>query len=208
MPLLLVLWTACTGVERLHTATPPAGEAPLVTGADILWFDLDGGDRLDLISSCASTCPHDGNDNAVASLTTWAVDWTWLGHRTEPCVVVSPDVHVDVTVALPRWSPPAGTDPALIAEWGTYTTALARHEQGHVDLVYDVARDSADGLAGVPCIDAHAASAGLLTDLRQVQAAYDVETRHGRTQGADFWHLEGRAVAQAEATSGAPTATQ
>ncbi len=164
-------------------------QEPEVAGADVLWFDLVGTDRIDLIESCFATCPHDEQDRPVASLTTWAVDWTWVRRPGEPCEVMEPTVVVDVTVTLPRWTPPPDADPALTAEWHTYLQALTHHEEGHVDLVHHLADDTAGRLVEAGCDRAHASGASTLDRIRTAQRNYDDATGNGRTQGASFWGM-------------------
>lgn len=168
---------------------PPEANAPEVAGADVLWFDLKGRDRVDLIESCWENCPHDEQDRPVASLTTWAVDWTWVRRPGDPCEVLDPTVVVDVTVTLPRWDPPPDADPALADEWRTYLGALTRHEEGHVDLVHHLADGTASALRAAGCERAHAAGAAMLDHIRTAQRNYDDATGNGRTQGASFWGM-------------------
>lgn len=166
-----------------------------IRGADVLWVDLRGQTRADLLLDCASHCPKEDLGLSVPSLTTWKVDWTW-GRDGEPCRVVDPKVHVDVTVALPRWRPPFDADAALVAEWHHYVAALARHEQGHVDLVYAMAGISEARLAAGGCEGARLVARTMLAELRERQAAFDAYTHHGRNQGPSFFSRGGRRVAE------------
>jgi predicted secreted Zn-dependent protease len=167
----------------------PAPAAPTIEGADLLWFDLDGRDRIDLIEACWHDCPHDELDRPVASLTTWAVDWTWVRRPGDPCEVLEPTVVVDVTVTMPRWQPPVDADTALVDEWRTYLGALMRHEEGHVELVHRLADTTATTLRDAGCDGARDAGAGLIEDIRVAERAYDEETANGKRQGASFWGM-------------------
>lgn len=166
-----------------------------IRGADVLWVDLAGRTRAELLLDCATHCPKEDQGLSVPSLTTWKVDWTW-DRAGEPCRVVDPTVHVDVTVALPRWRPPFDADPALVAEWRLYVQALARHEQGHVDLVYAAAGISEARLAAGGCGGARQVAREMLAELRERQAAFDSFTHHGRNQGPSFFSRGGRRVAE------------
>ena len=75
---------------------------------------------------------------------------------------------------------------ALAAEWARYSRSLARHEQGHVD--YAVARYPAvvRAIKRASCGTANAAAQAQLTLIRKHDAAYDLATQHGATQGARF----------------------
>lgn len=172
---------------------PPSPPALPVVGAEVLWYDLTGADRIDLIESCADTCPRDEAGHPVASLTLWAVEWTWQRPPTEPCEVQNVAVAVDATVTLPRWTPPPEADPALVEEWRVYLAALAFHEQGHVDLAHSLATDAEEGVASAGCGGAHAAGRAAVARIGEAQHAYDAATDSGRRQGADFWKVGGRA---------------
>jgi predicted secreted Zn-dependent protease len=165
---------------------PPPG--PIVD-ADVLWFDLEGRDRIDLLQSCTATCPRDDAGIVVSSLTSWAVDWTWK-RSGPPCQVSDAALEVDLTVVLPRWDAPSDADPALVAEWRAYLDALAVHEQGHVDLVRTLAAGTERGITEAGCADAPAVGARVIEQIRFAGAAYDANTQSGRTQGADFWRME------------------
>lgn len=168
---------------------PPAPTPVGIDGADVSWFALQGADRIDLIEACRDDCPHDELDRPVASLTTWAVDWTWVRRPGDPCEVLDPTVVVDIEVALPRWDPPLDADPALVDEWHTYLSALTRHEEGHVAVVHTLADGTADALRAAGCEEAHGAGADILDRIRTAQREYDEVTENGRLQGASFWGM-------------------
>ncbi len=175
-----------------HTPPPAEAPAPAIEGAAVTWFDLEGVDRIDLLESCLRRCPRDDADVVVASLTTWRVDWSWTRRPTDLCEVAGATVDASVTVELPRWAAPPEADPALVAEWEAWHTALRRHEQGHVEVVHVFAHDAETVIREAGCAGADEAGARLLTGLRQAQADYDAATVAGHTQGANFWRLAGR----------------
>ena len=117
------------GCARSH----PVAELPVadvLPGAEVRWFALEGADRIELLESCLKDCPRDEQGVAVASLSTWQVRWSWTRGSGEPCEVASAHVHATVVVDLPRWEPPEGAAPALVAEWDAWHSALRGHEQG------------------------------------------------------------------------------
>ena len=48
--------------------TPPSPSPPTLVGADVLYFDLEGTDRIDLLESCIETCPRDEAGEPVGSV--------------------------------------------------------------------------------------------------------------------------------------------
>lgn len=178
------------GCARSHpVADLPAVDA--LTGADVRWFELEGADRIELLESCLKDCPRDAQGVAVASLSTWQVRWSWTRGSSEPCEVTSAYVHATVVVELPRWEPPDGAAPALVAEWDTWHRALRGHEQGHVDVVRGFAASAEARLVDAGCAGIAAAGEDLIGRLRQAQLDYDAATASGHAQGAGFWSPRG-----------------
>jgi predicted secreted Zn-dependent protease len=180
MTLLLV---GCAVRSPLPDPEPP----PTLEGAEVAWFELEGEDRIDLLESCIARCPRDDDGTTVASLTTWRLHWDWVRSASEPCEVTGASVEVAVTVDLPRWTPPAEADPALVAEWDTWHARLRGHEQGHVDVVHVFAHDAEARLADAGCDGIAEEGERLVGNLRAAQRDYDLVTAHGHTQGASFW---------------------
>jgi predicted secreted Zn-dependent protease len=125
--------------------------------------------------------------------TQWTLTWNF---DTEPrvggCTTRRVFVDLVIRMTLPRWYPPAGTDPDLVARWNRYADALRLHEDGHryraeatagdIRRVLTLGRGSPD--CGVLRKQLNARAHELLGGLRQNQAAYDRDTRRGETQGA------------------------
>lgn len=179
MVLLLVACARPAPAPVVTEAPPP------IRDARVQWIELQGADPVDLLESCLRDCPQEYTGARVPSRTWWSVDWHWDADDGPPCLVAGVRTHVDVVVSLPRWQPPAEADPAVVAAWRGFTDALARHEQGHVDMVHA----GAAGLAAArrDCGEMPAYGAAILRSLFLEQVEYDVATDHGRTQGASFW---------------------
>lgn len=172
---------------------PPLPAPPVdIAGAEVAWHDIEGVDRIDLIESCARDCPRDEHGRAVASLTTWSLDWTWIRQPAEPCVVADVDVHLDIQVELPRWEADPSADSALTAEWERYLDALRVHEEGHVALIRGLAARLEPAVTAAGCDEARPAGMAILNEIRSANTAYDDITESGRLQGASFWRTEGR----------------
>jgi predicted secreted Zn-dependent protease len=92
-----------------------------------------------------------------------------------------------VSVALPRWTPPADADPELVAEWAAWHGRLRWHEQGHVDVVHAFATGAEERLRAAGCAGIDAEGAAMMAGVRRAQADYDAATGSGHAQGARFW---------------------
>jgi predicted secreted Zn-dependent protease len=111
------------------------------------------------------------------------------------CTIVRVTVTLTSTVTLPVWTPSPGVDSSLVSQWKEYERALAAHERGHRAIVYAGAGRVVRAIRGVA--DQSCASIGdtvravaelLLAAIRSEDARYDLETRHGATQGATWRH--------------------
>jgi predicted secreted Zn-dependent protease len=95
-------------------------------------------------------------------------------------------VTLRIVVSFPRWTHPKAAPGSLVTAWARYSSALARHERGHVD--YAVARYPAvvRAIRSATRRTANAAALRQLNLIRKHDVAYDKATQHGATQGARF----------------------
>ena len=135
------------------------------------------------LNARAPASPDGFNGDAF---TRWNFRWSWPGYGSSTCDLARATVALSIVVSFPRWTHPAGASPAVVADWGRYTRALALHEQGHVD--YARARDPfvLRAIRRATCSTADAAARAQLSLIRAHDVAYDARTHHGATQGAHF----------------------
>ncbi len=119
-------------------------------------------------------------------------DWT-VTYRMRPACAPVRHLHVTAgaVIHLPLLRAPRSAPRALVARWNLYVEALRRHEMGHVAIARAAARAVHAALADLPA-DAPsplvtASAAAALAELRAAERAYDIDTRHGATQGAVFF---------------------
>src|SRR5579884_435549 len=113
-----------------------------------------------------------------------------FGPADDGCALREVRVTLTLTVTLPRWTPPAAAPADLRAAWRTYLERVRVHEAGHGAIAEAAARELLAALAAVhgPTCDAARAEATRTAERivaagRARNRAYDVETRHGQTQG-------------------------
>jgi uncharacterized protein DUF922 len=119
--------------------------------------------------------------------------WSW---RTESangtCSIRDVSVTVNAQITLPRWTPPADTEPGLATEWNRFIAALETHEAGHKDISAKAGSEIVTRLRGLSglCsqINTRAGDvARMIVDKAgDDQKIYDAATRHGLTQGTAF----------------------
>lgn len=127
-----------------------------------------------------------------------AVNWsyTYKTRAGAPCAIDTAQVKLDIKIRLPDWQPASAPPVTLGAQWQNFHDSLTRHELKHREFGVEAARQVRETLARLkaPTCDAVNAEADRRTALimkrmSEINHAYDLETDHGRTEGA-FWHAE------------------
>ena len=210
--LLVALGCATSHPENPALDTFPPG---VVGSTDVTYYDIHGRTAAELVAEMRRAGPKTSEGSFLGE-TQSPVRWTWQTRSSgESCQLSSIKVVVNSQITLPRWAPPADTEPGLFAQWNTFLADLATHEIGHKDIS---ARGAKAILGRLHAINTSCASLneeirrrtdGIMTATRQEQVAYDADTRHGATQGAvfSFRSVRPRAADASEAPHGNPAAT-
>ncbi|HEV2749211.1 MAG TPA: DUF922 domain-containing protein [Gemmatimonadales bacterium] len=196
----LALATACGGSSPPPEAAPApalaAGAAPppvSITGGE-QFYDIDGASAGALREGIHRLGPKDASGTSLDALTVWDIQWTYKPVPVSPvdssCALQDVKVTLNVTVTLPRWTPPAAATASLRESWRTYLAHVKLHEAGHRAIAERNAGDLYRALSGLraptcPQLDAQASRTGedIVADGRARNRAYDVQTKHGQTQG-------------------------
>jgi len=157
------------------------------------YYDVHGSTFAELRADMRRLGPKINGGSFVGE-TRSPMRWSW---RTKPvgtgsCSIEDIRVSMNAQILLPRWTPPAGADSALVREWKRFIEALEVHEAGHKDISARAGREIVEQLRGMsgPCSQvgtrANDAARRIFDRARDEQARYDAETRHGLTQGTTF----------------------
>lgn len=188
--LLLALLVGCASAPRnpVLDKYPPG----VMGHTSVAYYDIHGRTRAELSAEMRRLGPKVDGTSYVGE-TRSPMRWSW---RTEShggtCTIRNLVVSMNAQVLLPRWTPPADTEPGLAAEWSRFMAALETHESGHKDITARAASAIADQLRGLsaPCTminDRANDIARVIADrAEEEQKRYDAETRHGLTQGTAF----------------------
>ena len=196
-----VLLSACGGSSPPPEAAPapaPAAAAPApprvsITGSE-QHYDIDGSSAGALREGIARLGPKDASGTSRQALTVWDLQWTYKLVPGAPgdssCTLGDLKVTLNVTVTLPRWTPPTTAPASLRQTWRTYLEHVKVHEAGHRAIAEGNARDLFKAMTPLrartcAALDALASRTGedIVADGRARNRAYDVETKHGQTQG-------------------------
>lgn len=167
---------------------------PGVAGStDITYYDVKGHTARELVTQLRELGPKTST-GAYWAETRSPMRWTWRSKATGGgfCELTSVQVIVRSEMTMPRWVPPADTEPGLYDAWKRSMAALQTHEIGHKDISARAARQVLEKLNGV-----HSYCDGLSAEIKRLtddimartaaeQAQYDLVTRHGLTQGTAF----------------------
>ena len=180
-------------------APPPAAHpppAPVVVRPSLsareLYYDIDGQSAGELREQIHRLGPRDGAE-ARDALTVWNLEWAY--HEAPApsgggCGLRDIRVTLDVETTLPRWTPPQTASANLVQMWRTYLEHVKQHEAGHRRIAEQNARELLSALTalhGATCPqvwdEASRTAERIVSEGRARNRAYDVETKHGQTQG-------------------------
>src|SRR5579884_874483 len=184
-------------------AGPPPRAAPLAVtvAARERYYDIAGATAAALRDQIRRFGPADDSGARRDALTVWELEWAYRpAPARDGCALREVRVTLTLTVTLPRWTPPAAAPADLRAAWRTYLERVRVHEAGHGAIAEAAARELLAALAAVhgPTCDAARAEATRTAERivaagRARNRAYDVETRHGQTQGVVLGPCRGSA---------------
>ncbi len=155
----------------------------------------DAGD----IAEALSTFGPELAGERVPAVSRQELDWTYqLARTNESCRIHSAEVTLDITMVLPEWLDAASGPEALRARWGEFDEAVRKHEDGHVRLYIEGARNLLRRIQGVPAgscetVERDVDERGRISieTFGERQSRYDRDTRGGQTQGV-CWAGPGR----------------
>ena len=203
IPTVVVLAYACgsSNPEPVSTPTPAADSAALARAAlrasistREQYYDIDGSSAGALRNQIRRLGPKDESGTSQDALTVWNLEWGYgTVQRGDSCVLRNVKVTLDLSVTLPRWKPPATATPGLVKTWQSYLKAVRLHEAGHRAIAERNAREvmaALTPLRGTNCDklsgDATRLAEQIVADGRARNRAYDVQTKHGQTQGVEL----------------------
>ncbi len=139
-----------------------------ITNAKVVTYDISGSSQKELGAQMKKKGPR-----GYYGYTEWNLKWS--------CA----EITVECIVTMPRWEAGESTG-ELQKKWREFWSSLARHEQGHVDIVWKRVNETKKRVATMDCRRAVEAWIGTLRRINRESAEYDARTGHGTAQGALF----------------------
>ena len=158
------------------------------------YYDIDGSSAGALRNQISRLGPKDESGKSQDALTVWSIEWGYgTAQRDDSCVLRDVKVTLNVSVTLPRWKPPATATADVRKKWQAYLTAVRLHEAGHRTIAERNAREvmaALTPLRGATCDklsdEATRTAERIVADGRARNRAYDIQTKHGQTQGVEL----------------------
>lgn len=182
----------------LATLSIPAAALDVIR--DNQTYVVEGGSAEEIRASLDRLGPFDSaTGRRFDAHTRWSLEWrfdtrdSWQG-----CEIARVWTQLRVTMLLPSHRSQSTLPEPLRQEWARYLQRLGAHEEGHVRIPSDAARDiehALDRLQRPDCAslerEANRIGNEFLQRARGTERSYDVQTDHGRSQGARFPWTEG-----------------
>src|SRR5207249_8583092 len=150
-PAAVMLVYACgsSTPEPASAPTPALDSAALARAASRAtiaareqYYDIDGSSAGALRDQIRRLGPKDESGTSHDALTVWSLEWTYgTAQRGDSCALKDVRVTLNVSVTLPRWTPPATATSRLKDSWRTYLRNVKLHEAGHRTIAERNARE-------------------------------------------------------------------
>lgn len=191
--------TALTTLSMLVAGTL---DAPVVEGVAVTQtiesYTVDGVTSRSLLKALNANARVSQSSGALTyGSASVHVKWSYTyRERASACRVDTANVSLEITLRMPEWQPQREPPRALQAKWQAFHDALTQHELRHRQFGVEAARAIRgvfDGLSAPSCDALHASvdrkTGEVMATLTQVNRDYDLETSHGRTEGA-WWQAD------------------
>ena len=191
LPFAVAAMSACA--TRPRDAVLDSYPHDVIGRTSVMYYDIHGRTIAELHADMRRQGPKLADSSFVAeTLSPMRWEWHVQAEGTSACAIHDPRVYVNAQILLPRWTPPADTEPGVFAEWNRFIAALETHEAGHKNIS---AKAGSDIVKQVSALSGSCSAIGTrANDIARIvieranieQQQYDAETHHGLTQGTSF----------------------
>ena len=186
---------ALAGAQANAPSTaPPPPFPPGITGTTrTTYYEVHGRTAAQLAGALRRQGPKGDDGQLRTAFTESRFSWQYTTRPDGPaCRAVGVRVIISAEVLMPKWVPPADTQPGVLAIWNESMKALAVHEAGHSDIRVRFATAIRDRTTAMRTrcdhftAEADSVSNAIVAEMRAAQAKYDADTQNGLTQGTGF----------------------
>ncbi len=187
--LICIFWLGCRSLDSSLEYSVRSG---LAEKHEVIYYDVNGATASDLYQSMKKRKLTTVNGKMAYGYTSWRVDWDF-DYAKQDGMCRGTNVHVTVAseMTLPRWEPGVDhrTSP-LYKQWEHFIRTLKAHENQHKAHALSAGAEIAEVLiasADESCVVLRALAEFdaqmILRKYRDLDARYDISTRHGRREG-------------------------
>lgn len=172
---------------------PMPGAAEPLARMHTSYYYIGGSSASMLAAQIDQNGPKDADGKRHAGKTRWDVQWKFNHNQEgETCGIKDLLVAVGISQTLPKWRDEEKGGSALKARWKKFADALARYLDGHKEHGLKAGAEIEKALMAIKpagnCEDldkaAGAAGEKVIVKYRKLGSDYDLDTDHGRKQGA------------------------
>jgi predicted secreted Zn-dependent protease len=163
--------------------------------AEIAYYDVVGNSGQELRHQMDTKGPFGEEGKRVDGHTDWKVTWSYqYAPAADGCRITKLGINLSATITLPRWTAGDNASNALLKKWQSYIASLRVHEDGHYSHGVEAADEiksfgqsfHTSGDCLILAMNFNDKATSIIEKYRAADAAYDADTKHGRTQGAIF----------------------
>jgi predicted secreted Zn-dependent protease len=123
---------------------PPAAVlAEVPKDVQLSYYEVEGADQASLLAALNAR----GVTQGQAS---WKLSYQYAPKRgMRECTVGPVSTKLELGMTLPRWTPPTGTAPELIARWERFLKALVAHQSARLEHARELERSLGPALAAL-----------------------------------------------------------
>ncbi len=164
-----------------------APELAALPGVTLVGYPVRGRSPRAIRESINEGRPRPAHDGTFDARTDWRYQTRWRGGPSGGCDPTTAEVDMTIVVTLPELATRDGLDRRERERWDRYIAALIGHEHNHVRIALAGAEQLRTYMRAAPdCTTMQAAQSQISASIQAASAAYDEDTRHGRTEGATY----------------------
>ena len=148
----LILFVASASVAGAQSTAPPPQYPPGVeVTTRTTYYEVHGRTVAQLAADLRRRGPKGDDGQLRTAFTDSRLRWQFTTRPDGPaCRAVGVRVTIAAEVLMPKWVPPADTEPGVVTKWNESMNALAVHEAGHSDIRVRFATAIRDRIAALP----------------------------------------------------------
>ena len=195
--------TAFAASAGAQGTTPPPFPPGITSTTRTTYYEVHGRTAAQLAADMRREGPKGDDGQRRTAYTDSKLRWQFTTRPdSAACRAAGVRVTIAAEVLMPRWVPPADTEPGVLAMWNESMAALAVHETGHSDIRVRFATAIRDRITALRTrcdrftVEADSASNAIVAEMRAAQERYDADTENGLTQGTGFPPKRARPIAK------------